>query len=159
MTKEEAKQKLRKAGYQVVDDNSVVTVLVPDGLSLKAAIKDVKGKLIGWGYESSFGLRHHSGEIAQDIDETEDITEEDMPENQGDDNDTSTDIDVKEEAIHTSDEADAKTETSELSNEEDYLDEDENSEEFDDVKIDEDDMDMLLNEDSIQFSLEDFGLN
>ena len=44
------------------------------------------------------------------------------------------------------------------SDDEGFLDDDD-EDSLSDIKIDEDDMDMLLNEESIQFSLEDFGMN
>lgn len=57
ISKEEAKQKLRKMGYQVVEDGSIVTILIPVSVSLKTTIQDLKEKLKEIDYEASFGVR------------------------------------------------------------------------------------------------------
>ncbi len=82
MTKEEAKQKLRKSGYNVVEDNSVVTVYISPEKSMKNAIRDVKEKLYSWGYNASFGIKQHKGaeEIIEDLNDSEaDVEVEDAP--------------------------------------------------------------------------------
>lgn len=101
MTKEEAKKKLEHAGYAVIDDNSVVTVLIAPDADFKKTIKEVKDKLTEWGYNASFGIKVSKSELKSNDKESED----------------------------------------------------------EDEFFDEEDSDMLLNEESIQFSLEDFGLD
>ena len=156
MTKEEAKLKLRKDGYQVVDDNSVVTVIISADSSLKNTVKDVKSKLSSWGYEASFAVKQHKGELsgeasgeAKEESLDEDISDEEI-------------ADISEESAEKEEpkaapslKADKKEDTSE---EEEFLDDDK-EDPLSDIKIDEDDMDMLLSEESIQFSLEDFGMD
>ena len=61
MTKEEAKKKLEHAGYAVIDDNSVVTVLIAPDADFKKTIKEVKDKLTEWGYNASFAIRQQKG--------------------------------------------------------------------------------------------------
>lgn len=63
-TREEAKAKLRKAGYSVVDDNSVLTVIIAEDVSVKNTVKNVKELLTKIEYSASFGVRQHkySGE-------------------------------------------------------------------------------------------------
>lgn len=155
MTKEEAKKKLRSVGYTVVDDNSVVTVLISGDASMKNSIKDVREKLLTWGYEASFAIRQHKGELSEIEDESDDeidIAEEDAADDVALEDANALDEDMSgiasKAAASNIDMADKKNgnvaEMKELS-EEDYFDEE--------------DSDMLLNESSIQFSLEDFGLD
>ena len=101
ITKEEAKSGLRKAGYYVVDDNSVITVLIKETDQMKKTISAVRELLLKMDYHASFSVRQEA-----------------------------------------------------------FLDDDDEDLEnaFEDVVIDESDMDMLLNEDSVQMSLEDLGL-
>ena len=42
ITKDEAISKLKRAGYQIAEDNSMVTVLIPASVSIKGTIKEVK---------------------------------------------------------------------------------------------------------------------
>jgi len=166
MTKEEAKLKLRKDGYQVVDDNSVVTVIISSETSLKNIVKDVKTKLASWGYEASFAVKQHKGELSADSadeekDEVDYIDEE--SEEILDEVEATGEEPVAEEAKPAKKTPAAKASKKEStkdsnSDDEGFLDDDD-EDSLSDIKIDEDDMDMLLNEESIQFSLEDFGMN
>jgi len=146
MTKEEAKSKLKKLGYTVVDDNSIVTVVIPPGTSMKNTIKSVKESLYEWGYNASFSVKQHKG--VDEVLNPENTT--DMVESQSLD-ETIEDV----ESIDTKEpiepiEAKAKTDTKKNKNK---------KEEAEDEYYDEEDSDMLLTEESFQFSLEDFGLD
>lgn len=59
ISKDEAISKLKKAGYQILDDNSMVTVLIPKTTSLKSAVKELKLKLKEIDYDASFCVKHH----------------------------------------------------------------------------------------------------
>lgn len=59
ITKDEAISKLKRAGYQIAEDNSMVTVLIPASVSIKGTIKEVKSKLGELGYEASFCIRQY----------------------------------------------------------------------------------------------------
>ena len=149
MTKEETKQKLRKSGYVVVDDNSVVTVVISPDIPMKNAIKDIKDKLYSWGYDASFSIRQQKG--AEDMSSVEeDISDENEEVEAANENDiveaVTSDL-VKEDVVQKNIEVD------------DSKNESESESESDDEYFDEEDSDMLLTEDSIQFSLEDFGLD
>ena len=101
ITKEEAKSGLRKAGYNVVDDNSVITVLIREGENIKKTVAGVRELLIKMDYHASFGVKQEEFFDEEDED----------PDNS-----------------------------------------------FSDIKLTENDMDMLLNEESVQMSLEDLGM-
>ncbi|MBR5579300.1 MAG: hypothetical protein IKW28_09950 [Lachnospiraceae bacterium] len=98
MEKTEAVSRLRKAGYQVQFDSSVVTVLLPKKVNMNSEIKKVRSFLRELGYEASFGVRQRKttdtveedseeaeviklqqAEITEEVDETkeefEDITD------------------------------------------------------------------------------------
>lgn len=107
ISKEEARQKLKKMGFEVMEDGSVITVLVPNSVQLKSVIKDVKEKLLEMDYTASFEIKQYKGDLS-----TKSILQEEVT------------GDVLE------------------------LDEDKDEQEMMD----------LLNEDSVQFSLEDFGI-
>ena len=57
ISKAEVLQKLKKMGMVVADDASIVTVLLPKGISFETGVKDVKAKLKELGYESSFCVK------------------------------------------------------------------------------------------------------
>ena len=57
MEKTEAVSRLKKAGYQVQFDSSVVTVLVPKKGNMNSEIKKVRSFLREAGYDASFGVR------------------------------------------------------------------------------------------------------
>ena len=63
ISKEEAGQKLKKMGFEVMEDGSVITVLVPNSVQLKSAIKDVKEKLLEMDYTASFGIKQYKGDF------------------------------------------------------------------------------------------------
>lgn len=62
ISKDEVIQKLKKMGYQVAEDSSVVTVLIPASTSPKTTVKDLKNKLLAMGYTASFGVKQYKGE-------------------------------------------------------------------------------------------------
>ena len=107
ITKEEAKSGLRKAGYYVVDDNSVITVLIQANGNLKKTVSDVRELLYGMDYHASFSVK----QIAEAA--------------------------VNEEE----DESDSALQ------------------EINDVGSNDGDMDMILDADGVQMSLEDLGMN
>lgn len=57
ISKLEAIQKLKKMGIMVADDNSIVTVLIPEGISFETGLKDVRSKLAEIGYDASFCVK------------------------------------------------------------------------------------------------------
>lgn len=83
IAKTEVLQKLRKMGMVVVDDASIVTVLLPKEVSFETGLKDVRKKLAELGYEASFCVKQSKDTIAykertdkDTIDEeTEDVSE------------------------------------------------------------------------------------
>ncbi len=166
MTKEEAKQKLKKKGYKVSEDNSVVTVLVAPGVSMKNTIKDVKEKLSVWGYESSFSVRQSKG-----AENTEEIAEESADESVADAYEPDADAGALKEAVKESGTTKekqgkeyevVKSAAAKASEEVPKTAAAKASKEVpttEDEYFDEEDSDMLLTESSIQFSLEDFGLD
>ncbi len=155
MTKEEAKQKLRKSGYNVVEDNSVVTVFISPETNMKNAIRDIKEKLYAWGYNASFGVKQHKGAEDMATEEArEEILEDEMIEAE-----VEAEAEAEAEAVVAAPaketlEAPAKVEATKAPAEESSDPTDDDDEWFD-----EEDSDMLLTEESIQFSLEDFGLD
>ena len=156
MTKDEAKLKLRKEGYNVVDDNSVVTVLISADMSVSKTVKEVESKLKAFGYEASFAVKQVSDGFAPEIDETPDIEDAGFDFETAEAGDTVSGSEVQETAgdhkpgdesgegdsddVYNGDTADSGNET-----EVEYFDDD--------------DSDMLLTEDAVQFSLDDFGLD
>lgn len=57
MEKTEAASRLKKAGYQVQMDSSVVTVLLTKKANISGEIKKIKSFLKEIGYEASFGIK------------------------------------------------------------------------------------------------------
>lgn len=145
MTKEETKQKLRKSGYVVVDDNSVVTVVISPDIPMKNAIKDIKDKLYSWGYDASFSIRQQKGAEEMVSAEVDILDENEENVNENDIVEAVTSDLVKEDVVQKNIEVDDSKNESESESDDEYFDEE--------------DSDMLLTEDSIQFSLEDFGLD
>jgi len=81
MEKTEAVNRLKKAGYQVQFDSSVVTVLLEKKANVTQEIKKLKSYLQEIGYDASFGVKQIRGEeltIGKDnpILETEEVTTE-----------------------------------------------------------------------------------
>lgn len=202
ITKEEAKNKLKKAGYNVVDDNSVLAILISEKASVKNTVKSVKELLLKLDYQASFGVKQHSGSIEEtttDATEFDDTTElldgevfeetenqevSDSEEVVDDSKDSKTSEEYaevieehleaksnsaikekdaavkKKNSTKKTESAKSKKKKESLDSEEDefFDDEDENFDKIDSIKLDDLDLDMMLNEDSVQFSLEDFGL-
>lgn len=107
ITKEEAKSGLRKAGYYVVDDNSVITVLIQANGNLKKTVSDVRELLYGMDYHASFSVKQ-----------------------------------IAEAAVNEEEE-----------------ESDSALQEINDVGSNDGDMDMILDADGVQMSLEDLGMN
>lgn len=84
MTKEEAKNKLQKAGYQVADDNSMVIIQVPIGTDMKKHVKEIKQKLSEMGYDESFSIRQVKNALDQAMDEIEFFDLNDEPDSKKD---------------------------------------------------------------------------
>ena len=164
MTKEEARQKLKKSGYNVIDDNSVVTVVIDPEVSIKNALKDVKSKLNAWGYDASFGIRQLKG--AKDMGTGDSLadSEEDINVSGTDDLEVVSDNSVEEKMPGVIDDDKSENVKNEVKSSQENSNADDASEGEtdsldDDEYYDEEDSDMLLTEESIQFSLEDFGLD
>ena len=58
MEKTEAVSRLKKAGYQVQFDSSVVTVLLDKRANVNQEIKKLKSYFQEIGYDASFGIKH-----------------------------------------------------------------------------------------------------
>lgn len=159
-TREEAKAKLRKAGYSVVDDNSVLTVIIAEDVSVKNTVKNVKELLTKIEYSASFGVRQHkySGEDGEGPEQPH--MQGEFENSEDDDTGESKDYDFGEPKRTVSDSAMGVTanEDNSADEEDDFLDEeDDNHDSIDSLKADDFDG-MLFTEDNMQFSLEDFGL-
>ena len=169
-TREEAKAKLRKAGYSVVDDNSVLTVIIAEDVSVKNTVKNVKELLTKIEYSASFGVRQHkySGEDGEgpeqphmqgefenpEDDDFEESKEIASKKNKGSKSETV----VSDKLASDSAKGIAANEDNSADEEDDFLDEeDDNHDSIDSLKADDFDG-MLFTEDNMQFSLEDFGL-
>jgi len=185
ISKEEAKAKLRKAGYTVVDDNSVITVVISDKGNIKNTVKTVKELFLKIDYNASFGVKQSANSIVgdgaeDDADTDEAILTEDESALDEDLTSESSDIDNNLAGLSGADnniaesagkndntssgnskkaqkKQNSKNTTDELE-EDEFFDEEDDIESDGDINLDSLDMDMLLNEDSIQFSLEDFGM-
>ena len=72
MEKTEAAGRLKKAGYQVQFDSSIVSVLLPAGVNTNQEIRKLRQFLREIGYEASFGVRQIK---ESSIQEEEDSTE------------------------------------------------------------------------------------
>lgn len=181
VSKEEAKIKLRKAGYTVAADNAVITILVSEGTNIKNVVKNVKELFLKIGYEASFGVRQTNSDMGDvsvnDEEDAFDAITEDVSEDTADvaaladikEKPFTEDIAVEDTIVENKAEkkakkpvakSKAKVAKSKKVEEDDFFDdEDENPEEaVGNIELDAFDMDMLLNEDSVQFSLEDFGM-
>ena len=84
MEKTEAVNKLKKAGYQVQFDSSVVTVLLSKRLNVTQEIKKIKSYLDEIGYHASFGIKQlkedSSSESKYEVDADKIIAEMDFEE-------------------------------------------------------------------------------
>lgn len=156
MTKEEAKNKLRQIGYTVTNDNSVVTVLIADNGNIRSTVKAVKEKLKEIGYEASFSVRVQKEAENYSNDKSLDDAVTD-----GSDIELSVgpvkDIDPIEDKKDASDPENEKNDEAVEENTDKKPDED--NADDDTEYFDEEDSNMILGEDAIQFSLDDFGLD
>lgn len=193
ITKEEAINKLKKAGYNVVDEDSVITIIISEKASIKNTVKNVKELFLKIDYQASFGVKQHSGASdesagesegnqtdefdAEDIDEYASNEDEIMVGDFAEENEEAVEtVSANEKPVKktggtakgskkattvkkTSDtKKSSKAKESDSDNDEFFDDEDEALDDVSTIKLDDLDMDMMLNEDSVQFSLEDFGL-
>ena len=71
MEKTEAVNKLKKAGYQVQFDSSVVTVLLDKKLNITQEIRKLKSFLQEIGYDASFGVKQIKDDSVQNKKEQE----------------------------------------------------------------------------------------
>lgn len=141
ISKEEAKVKLKKAGYNASVDGSVLTILIEQGKSVKNTVKDLKEIFAKIDYGMSFAVKQSSQVSDFDEDAPGDIDEETDIEDSAD----------EDKVLDEVEESDNK--------EEEFFDEEDDLEAVDGkIKLDDYDMDMILNESSVQFSLEDFGM-
>lgn len=61
--KTEAMNKLKKAGYEVQFDSSIVTVILPSKVNVNQEIKKLKSFFQEIGYDSSFGIKQNKGKL------------------------------------------------------------------------------------------------
>ena len=85
ISKGEAIVRLKKMGVLVAEDQSIVTILLPKEVSLKAGIKDIKEKLKNMDYEASFCIRQKKDLSAKDAlvneeEVMEEVTKEEIEE-------------------------------------------------------------------------------
>ena len=66
MEKTEAVNKLKKAGYQVQFDSSVVTVLLEKKMNVTQEIKKLKSYFQEIGYDASFGVKQMKDDSVQE---------------------------------------------------------------------------------------------
>ncbi len=153
MTKDEAKLKLRKEGYNVVDDNSVVTVLIAEDVSVSKTVKDVEAKLKALGYEASFAVKQVADGSTIQTEESDDTDEAALDEAVDTEQDAETEADPDEAA------AAGEVSMTKASDKTGGADDSDDSDSDDTGYLDDEDSDMLLTEDAVQFSLDDFGLD
>ena len=73
MEKTEALSKLKKAGYQVQFDSSVVTVLLSKRLNITQETKKIKSFLNEIGYDASFGIKQLKEDSSLGMDYVEEM--------------------------------------------------------------------------------------
>lgn len=82
ISKGEAIQRLKKMGVVVADNQSIVTILLPAGVSLSAGIKDIKEKLKNMDYDASFCIRQSNaafhGENAEVMTDRDEVSEQEI---------------------------------------------------------------------------------
>ena len=78
MEKTEAVNRLKKAGYQVQFDSSVVTVLLEKKANVTQEIKKLKSYLQEIGYDASFGIRQLTTEKEETLEIGEQFSLEDF---------------------------------------------------------------------------------
>ena len=77
ISKAEAIVRLKKMGVMVADDQSIVTILLPKEVSLKAGIKDIKEKMKSMDYQASFCIKQNKELSLKDsaVNETQEAVE------------------------------------------------------------------------------------
>ena len=83
MEKTEAVNRLKKAGYQVQFDSSVVTVLLEKRVNVNQEIKKLKSFLLEIGYDASFGIKQMKDDSVSEkeaviLQETENFFEQEV---------------------------------------------------------------------------------
>lgn len=79
MEKAEAVGKLKKAGYQVQFDSSIVSILLPAKANVNQEIKKLRLFFQEIGYDASFGIRQLRDTSDKDSNQDEAQTEASMP--------------------------------------------------------------------------------
>lgn len=79
ISKVEAIQKLKKMGVMVADDHSIVTILIPEGISFETGLKDVRSRLAEIGYDASFCVKQ-TGKNVSDKGSNDLVQEQDAEE-------------------------------------------------------------------------------
>lgn len=130
ISKEEAVQKLKKMGMNVVTDHSMITILLPSDVSFQTGLKDVKSQLKKIEYEASFCVKY--GKVEDELLENE-----------------------EEKLDHQKEEQLIKADSDDANGEEDF-DEEDSQEMLDELDhID----DLLSLDDDGQFTLGHFGID
>ncbi|MGN1314427.1 MAG: hypothetical protein ACI4VG_05350 [Lachnospiraceae bacterium] len=78
MEKTEAVGRLKKAGYQVQVDSSVVTVLLPMGVNITRELKKLRLFFQEIGYDASFGIRQVKDTVEDEVEVGEQFSLEDF---------------------------------------------------------------------------------
>lgn len=74
MEKTEAVNRLKKAGYQVSFDASVVSVVIPSESNLNQEIKKLRTFLAEIGYDASFGIKQQKQDVrSAEVDTSADV--------------------------------------------------------------------------------------
>lgn len=158
ISKDEARNKLKKAGYNVVDDNSILTVIISKDESVKNTVKKVKELFAKMEYNASFGVKQHTDAGSFENGELDDTIEMDSLDQDvaGGNDDVSFDnSDINDTTLATKED---KTDENIVNDStEEFWDDEDDGQDLG-SSFGELDMDMLLNEDNVQFSLEDFGM-
>lgn len=81
ISKVEAILKLKKMGMNVTDDHSIVTILVPAGMSFEKGVKEVRARLKEIGYVSSFCIKQSKEAVLENNSHSPELQEEAFDEN------------------------------------------------------------------------------
>ena len=75
ISKDEAKAKIKKAGYNVSVDGSLLTVIIEPGKSIKNTVKELKELFLKIDYNMSFSVKQSSLAGNTDTDNVDEIDE------------------------------------------------------------------------------------
>jgi len=76
ISKVEAIQKLKKAGYTVAEDNSLITIMIPAAKYKKTTIGEIKDKLKEIDYNASFSVRTYKETDEEFFDEEDEVVDD-----------------------------------------------------------------------------------